>query len=77
MPTHGHLTKAGRVRTNTPKVDKTAVHLPTSPRKTRRRQVSKAVKEGLIEIPGHKDTPTKRRGYSRSGGNRRNRRRRR
>ena len=43
MPTHGSLTKAGKVRAQTPKVDKTSNKKSTTPRKRNRRNFIKRV----------------------------------
>ena len=48
MPTHGSLTKAGRVRNTTPEVEKTAKPKKTIPRKNNRRRFLKAVYNGRI-----------------------------
>lgn len=45
----GSLTKTGKVRDQTPKVEKTAIHNPTSPRNSRRRQYKIAVGNGLLK----------------------------
>ena len=62
MPTHGSLTKAGRVRGTTPNVPKTSKRKSHSPLRTRRKRVKKAVVLGLIDVPNIKVTkPTRRR----------------
>lgn len=45
MPTHGSLTKAGKVRGQTPKIEKSVIH-KTIPRRRNRRNYEKRILRG-------------------------------
>lgn len=49
MPTHGSLTKAGKVRAQTPPVDKTNFRKNPSPIRKNRRNFNRRINRGLAE----------------------------